>query len=438
LFYDRKECKSDQSHCCQKKPFRYLHKNKQMWSKKEQSAIQERIGEALRKNRNYVQEEVLGVPASYLDPRVFSQDDSILKDAPFLTTLVNNPNHIGCHTLDSSESFFAGTQEIERDVIALCAEDILKAEPNSCDGYVASGGTEANIQAIWIYRNLFLNEYTAKHSEIAILCSDDSHYSMDKAANLLNISVYKVKTATDSPEISKKTVEEAIAAARKNGAKYFIVVVNMMTTMFGSVDDFRAYTEVMEEQNLTFKMHVDGAFGGFYYPFSNPENELNFANKYITSVTLDAHKMAQAPYGTGIFLIRKGLMHHATTKEASYVEGEDSTLIGSRSGANAVSIWMILSKYGPHGWTEKIFILQKRTDWFCAELDALKITYFRNPHSNIVTIRSSFINHEMAERFGLVPDSHTKPSWFKIVVMDHVTLEKIEPFLNVLKESLTV
>jgi tyrosine decarboxylase/aspartate 1-decarboxylase len=70
--------------------------------------------------------------------------------------------------------------------------------------------------------------------------------------------------------------------------------------------------------------------------------------------------MAQAPYGTGIFLIRKGLIQHTNTKQASYVEGEDFTLIGSRSGANAVAVWMILVKNGYFGWQEKIYILQKR------------------------------------------------------------------------------
>jgi len=48
------------------------------------------------------------------------------------------------------------------------------------------------------------------------------------------------------------------------------------------------------------------------------------------------------------FWVRKGLIHYATTKEASYVEGEDCALIGSRSGANAIAIWMILSTYGPN------------------------------------------------------------------------------------------
>lgn len=108
----------------------------------------------------------------------------MLREATSLVTLDQNPNHIGCHTLGDSESFFAGTQEIERELIALCAVDILKGEAaDQFDGYVAGGGTEANIQAMWIYRNYFMREHSATATEIAILCSADAHYSMHKAAN---------------------------------------------------------------------------------------------------------------------------------------------------------------------------------------------------------------------------------------------------------------
>lgn len=406
------------------------------WKKRSQEEIKATVFDAIDKNTSYTREHVLGVPASYLDPKVFSQDNSMLKDAPFLSALVNNPNHIGCHTIGASESFFKGTHAIERAVISICSEAILKAEENSIDGYVASGGTEANLQAMWIYRNFFRQTFNAGAGEIAILCSSDSHYSMPKAANVLNLSIYQVPVEASDRSLQKECVEEIVEQAWADGVRYVIVVANMMTTIFGSVDDLLIYIQVLEERSIPFKVHVDGAFGGFYYPFSNPENQLNFANKYVDSVTLDAHKMAQAPYGTGIFLIRKGYMQFANTKEASYVEGEDSTLIGSRSGANAVSIWMILSKYGPNEWMEKIFILQKRTDWLCTQLDDLGVVYYRNPYSNIVTMEQHKIAPEIAEKFGLVPDKHTAPEYYKIVVMDHVTIEKLEFFLDALRVSL--
>src|SRR5690606_18721045 len=154
----------------------------------------------------------------------------------------------------------------------------------------------------------------------------------------------------------------------------------------------------------------------------------------VTGVQTCALPISQAPYGTGIFLIRKGFMGYATTKEASYVKGDDSTLIGSRSGANAAAVWMILSKYGPHEWTEKIVVLQNRTSWLCKQLDELAIDYYRNPFSNIIAIRSTFISLDLAQRYGLVPDNHSRPDWYKIVVMDHVSIEKVEPLIQELAE----
>lgn len=401
-----------------------------VWKKHSQDEIKSVVFDALQKNINYTSEFALGLPASYLDEKVFNQDASFLKDAPYLSTLIQNPNHIGCHTLGQSESFFQGTQHIERELINICAIDILKGEEGGHDGYVASGGTEANIQAIWIYRNLFLKEYGAKQDEIAILCSGDSHYSMDKAANLLSLDIYKIQVDQDTREVTESSFRSTLETASNEQKKYYIIICNMMTTMFGSVDPILLFTDILKEKAYPFKIHVDGAYGGFYYPFSDENSPLNFQNQDISSFTLDAHKVAQAPYGTGIFLIRKGLIKYANTKEATYVAGTDLTLIGSRSGANAIATWMILVKSGPFGWHEKVFILQKRTEWFCKKLDQRSISYYRNPFSNVITMRSNFVKDEVASRFGLVPDNHEKPEWYKVVVMEHVTIEKLSLLLE--------
>ncbi|WP_421876886.1 pyridoxal phosphate-dependent decarboxylase family protein [Marinoscillum sp.] len=399
------------------------------WKKLSQEEIKHRVFAALSENVDYYHQNILGVPASHLDDRVFYQNAPFLEDAPFLSTLIHNPNHIGCHTLGSSESFFKGTQQIEKEVISICAEDILKGE-GDFDGYVASGGTEANLQAAWIYRNYYLQERDAKQEEIALITSADAHYSSAKASNVLQIDFYKVAVDEEDRSISQESVKVAIEAAQQDGKKYFIVMANMMTTMFGSVDDIHCYTHVLIELNVEFKLHIDGAYGGFFYPFARQENELNFSNPHVNSVTLDAHKMLQAPYGTGIFLIRKGWMHYANTEEASYVEGQDFTLIGSRSGANAIAIWMILMNYGPHGWFEKTLVLNHRTTWLCEQLEKRNVSFFRYPEANIVTIKSHHLYPDLCKKYGLVPDNHQQPSWYKIVVMDHVTVEKLERFLE--------
>lgn len=404
-----------------------------IWKKKSQNEIKQRVFKALDQNVDYNEQPIIGIPASNLDAKVFNQDASFLQDAPYMSALVANPNHIGCHTLGKSESFFKGTQDIERELIEICAVDIFKGIPNEIDGYVASGGTEANIQALWIYRNYFQREKAAQNSEIAIICSEDTHYSMDKGANLLNISIYKVPVDFETRSIRKASVQSILSQAKSEGIKHFIVVCNMMTTMFGSIDDPSIYVDALEDSS--FKLHIDAAFGGFYFPFVEEKNNLNFTYSFVDSVTLDAHKMAQAPYGTGIFLARKGLIQYANTQSASYVEGEDFTLIGSRSGANAIAAWMILSKHGPYEWSEKIYILQKRTDWMCKQLNELKIGYFRDKRSNIITIHSEFVSPLIAKKFGLVPDNHKKPQWYKIVVMEHVTIEKMQQLIDAVRTN---
>lgn len=408
--------------------------------KKISHAEQDRIiTEALSQNIDYRKNVSLGLPASRLDETVFYDQAPFLKDAPLLRAYVQNPNHIGCHTLGDSEAYFRGTQLLETEVIELLSTDVLKAAPGSCDGYVAAGGTEANIQAAWVYRNYFINEMNAQPNEIALFGSADTHYSIAKAANLLQLKWYSIPVYDDTRIIISKELDNIILQAKQQGIKYAIIISNMATTMFGSVDDPMTYVQAFQKHEIPFKLHLDGAFGGFIYPISHPESDVNFANEHVSSVTLDAHKMLQAPYGTGIFIIRKGMMEQVYTKEAQYVNGMDITLSGSRSGANAIAIWMILMTYGPHGWFEKINKLLYRTDWLCKQLDNMGIVYYRYPKMNIVTMRADNIPHTLAEKFGLVPDSHeAEPAWYKIVLMDHVEVEHLEQFIEDLNNILSL
>lgn len=405
------------------------------WKKLPHHSLQTRIETALKENVDFENDTSLGYPASKLDNKVFYSDASFLKDAPTLKTYVANPNHIGCHTYGSSESAFKGTQEIEREVLRVLAVDFFKMEDEQFDGYIAPGGTEANIQAIWVFRNYFNHHFNASNDEIAIVASEDTHYSIPKASNLLNIDLLSVPVHFDSREIDVLSLEKVVQQAQANGKKYFIIIANMGTTMFGSVDDPDVYTDLLEKMDLPYKLHLDGAYGGFVYPFSNLKSKINFSNPKVSSITIDAHKMLQAPYGTGVYLSRKGLIENVITKEAEYVEGMDLTLCGSRSGANAIAVYMILFTYGPYGWYEKISVLLMRTNWFCKQLDQLNIPYYRNEHMNIVTLYSSHVPRDIAEKFDLVPEQHNESNkWYKVVIMDHVEIDNLLQFINAVKE----
>ena len=276
--------------------------------------------------------------------------------------------------------------------------------------------------------------HAAKLDEIAIIASEDTHYSIPKAANLLMLDWIKIPVSFEKREIDSIALDQKIQVAKQKGKKYFIAISNMGTTMFGSVDNPDVYTLALEKNQVIYKLHIDGAYGGFVYPFSNEKSVINFKNPKISSITIDAHKMLQSPYGTGIFICRKGLIENVLTEEAEYVEGMDLTLCGSRSGANAVAVWMILFTYGPFGWFEKVSVLQMRTQFLCNELDKLEIAYFREPFMNIVTIHAENIPEKIAQAFDLVPQQHSKENkWYKIVLMDHVEVDHLTTFINQLK-----
>ncbi|GAL74369.1 L-tyrosine decarboxylase [Nonlabens ulvanivorans] len=419
--------------------YNQVYKN---WKRLSKETIDQHILEALSQNINYYDSLKMGVPASHLDKQEFAPDSQVLDGSTFLKTLINNPNHIGVHTdTDLSEPYFSGTQRLEAEVIKIIAEDILKAQSDTIDGYVSSGGTEGNIQAIWVYRNLFNETYALEkdYSSIAILCSEDAHYSMDKASNLLNIKLAKIKVDSETRAIDSTDLKNRLEVLQSQGVDKLILVCNMMTTMFGSVDSLDDYMAVIAQYpSMTVKVHVDGAYGGFFLPFTNPDQPLTFNDDRIDSFTLDAHKMLQAPYGTGIFVIRKGLLKYSLTDSAQYVAGMDCTLVGSRSGANAISIYKILMNYGPYDWAERMLALAARTTRLKNHLLELDVKLIHFEDSNIITIHRDFVTPMIAVKYGLVPDNHNHPEWFKIVVMDHVKGDKITQFLIDFKESITV
>ncbi|GEN67037.1 aminotransferase class I/II-fold pyridoxal phosphate-dependent enzyme [Chryseobacterium rhizosphaerae] len=404
------------------------------WAKLQATTIRERVFDALNKNLNYNTELILGLPGTYLDQGQF-YNFPFLKEAAFLSVLVNNPNHIGCHTYSEGEKYFSGTQQLEIDLLRICAVEILGAEESGYDGYVAPGGTEANIQAQWMYRNYFMQNENAKAKEIGVIFSEDAHYSVYKGSNLLGIHPITVKVEHDTREILLDDLNKKLEEAYNKGIRYLIIHLSMGTTIFGSVDSPEPVLKLVKQYFKHYFVHVDAAFGGFIYPFSSQKKDLSFENPEISSITIDGHKMLQSPYGTGVFLCRKSLIEYVQTPEASYVYGSDFTLCGSRSGANAISMWMILMTHGSEGWSRIIQELIDRADYLCNALNEMGIKYYRNPDMNIITIDANEISEGIAEKYYLVADNYLKPQWRKVVVMAHVKKEMIDLFLLDLKKE---
>jgi len=129
-------------------------------------------------------------------------------------------------------------------------------------------------------------------------------------------------------------------------------------------------------------------------------------------------------------------MKYALTEEANYVQGKDYTICGSRSGANAISVWMMLKTHGSDGLKVKMRNLADKASLLCKKLEKMGVAYYHNPFINIITIRGKFISPQLAKKYSLVPNVHdATPDWYKIVVMDHVKQGVLDNFIIDLKSN---
>ncbi|GAK83740.1 glutamate decarboxylase [Vibrio ponticus] len=220
-------------------------------------------------------------------------------------------------------------------------------------GAFCSGGTIANITALWVARNNALrpqNGFRGVEKEglfkamkhygyegMAILVSERGHYSLKKAADVLGLGqdgLVAVKTDSNN-RICPDSLKAKIQELKAKSIKPFAVVGVAGTTETGNIDPLRQIAAICAEENCHF--HVDAAWGGATL-MSNNHRHLLDGIELADSVTIDAHKQLYIPMGAGMVLFKdpsamKSIEHHAQyiLRKGSKDLGSH-TLEGSRSG----------------------------------------------------------------------------------------------------------
>lgn len=379
-------------------------------------------------------------------------------------------NNIGFHTgATQAELGFGGTQELEREAIYAMAELAGAEDPEAqVDGYICGGGTEGNDHGLWLGRNMLLSE---NNGRVAVMASFLTHYSIAKSfGRLFGDQHLLCEMSTNmNGAVDGEVIHEEVYRLYCQGFRKFLVVLNGGTTNLGSIDQIgevcRTLEKMQEEFRIRVHVHVDAAFGGFVLPFLNPAIPFGFEHHLVQSVSMDAHKMGFAPYSAGVFLCRKGLLEHTTTK-ATYLGGHsDSTVCGSRSGGIAAACWTNLHYLGHSGYRKIVAECMRDREYLQDQLAALDkdldgCAYFYPTQLNILTARfgpkmrealDRKIGGKMSvrERF-CIPYDHF-PSDFRnptrdkddavirdvtvhrFVTMPHLTRRKIDVFVRELR-----
>ena len=226
-------------------------------------------------------------------------------------------------------------------------------DPRYALGAMCSGGTVANLTALWVARNRAFpaeGSFRGLHQEglfralkyygyegAAIVVSRRGHYSLRKAADVLGLgreALVPVDTDDDN-RIQTDALRDKCLELHRQKIKVMAICGVAGTTETGNVDPLDGMADIAREFGAHF--HVDAAWGGPTL-FSRSHKHLLRGIEKADSVTFDAHKQLYVPMGVGLVVFKDPSLASAVEHHAQYIIRKGSrdlgstTLEGSRPG----------------------------------------------------------------------------------------------------------
>ena len=279
---------------------------------------------------------------------------------------------------------------------------------NRALGAFCSGGTTANITALWVARNqMFPATDSFKglareglpaalmskgYKNIAILVSERGHYSLSKSADVLGIGRDNlISIPTDEySKIDIKKLKEKCEELKANNIGIMAIVGIAGATETGQVDPLDKMAKVAQEYGTHF--HVDAAWGGPIL-LSNTYKHLLKGIEQADSVTIDAHKQLYVPMGAGMVVFKNPSKLGAIEHHAEYILRAGSkdlgqySLEGSRSGM-AMLVHAAFHIIGREGYQIIIDHNVEKARGFAKMIDAHPdFELVTNPELNILNYR---------------------------------------------------
>ncbi len=230
-------------------------------------------------------------------------------------------------------------------------------------GSFCSGGTIANLTALWAARNnilrpdgnyrglgqdgLFAGMQHHGYRGLAILVSERGHYSLRKAADILGIgrgALVPVETDAHN-RVRVDLLEQHCERLRREGIGVMAIIGVAGASETGHVDPLSDLADVASGHDIHF--HVDAAWGGPTL-FSSRHRHLLDGIDRADSVTMDAHKQLYVPMGAGICVFRHPETLSSVEHHAEYIIRKGSKDLGSHSVEGSRPGMAILVHSGLH------------------------------------------------------------------------------------------
>ena len=359
-------------------------------------------------------------------------NDMSYKNGRIISSMCTYPDTFGVELFSKyidknigDSKLFPGVVEIEKEVIKMIGSFLNN---RNCNGSIVTGGTEANLIALWAFREL--------SGKTRIILPETSHFSLFKIANILKLNVDIARV-----DSNRKLIPQEIKKLIKDDT--FCIVAMAGSTGLGVIDPIREISEICLDKNIF--LHIDAAFGGFVIPFLKKLGydlpDFDFSVPGVSSITVDPHKMGLAPIPAGGILFRDEHLRNKIKWRVDYLSGgitEQTTFVGSRSGGSVIAVWGLMKKLGMEGYKKIIKECMNNTHYFVERLDEIEnVSTVMSPVMNIIGIKSDLLDIKSIAK-GLRKRGWAVslfPEHIRIVVTPSVTREVINYFIQDLKEE---
>lgn len=286
----------------------------------------------------------------YFHPRYVAQmvkDPSIPTVLGYLTFMLSNPNN---HAYEGGPV----TTEMEMEVTDLLLRFVGF---ESGWGHITSGGSLANMEALWAARDFYTNG--------SVCFSEVSHYSWKRICSILRIDKFSEIQVDSHLRMDLNVLEEKL---KKEHVMF--VMANLGSTGAGSIDDLESIIALKKKYN--FHLHIDAAYGGFLrsvilddnynlLPYNTALNLSTYSYrqlsvmKHADSITIDPHKQGAISYGAGAVLYKDEGLRKIVLNTAPYTYHKTDkpnigmfSLEGSRPGAMAAACYLTYKVMPPN------------------------------------------------------------------------------------------
>jgi glutamate decarboxylase len=265
------------------------------------------------------------------------------------------------------------TAEIEQRCIRMIA-DLFHA-PGETTGARTQGSSEAimlgglSLKWNWRKRREAAGESTANPN---LVFGGDVHVVWEKFCRYFDVEPrivplqpgkYTIGPDDVSPHIDENTIGvAAVLGTTFTGHKDDIVGINNLLL------------QIKADRGLDVPLHVDGASGGFVWPFLYPDSEWDFRLEQVHSINVSGHKFGLVYPGIGWLIFReKAELAQDLVFEENYLGKTDATftLNFSTGSAMVLAQYYNLVRYGRPGYTYIMKNMQQNARVLAGKLQSM-------------------------------------------------------------------